>query len=86
MNFASLQGMLAASLQGEPAAPTDQVVVLHHPVPIKAGNLIGHIGRYHECRAEHPEEKLHLGVFSGDDVDAFIEASRAWARRLPDKD
>ena len=80
------QYVLAASLQGEPAALTDQVVVLDQPVPIKAGNLIGHIGRYHECRAEHPEEKLHLEVFSGDDVDIFIEASRAWAKRLPDKD
>ncbi len=80
------QYVLAASLQGEPAALTDQVVVLDHPLPIKAGNLIGHIGRYHECRAEHPEEKLHLEVFSGDDVDIFIEASRAWAKRLPDKD
>ncbi|KQN49596.1 hypothetical protein ASE98_25090 [Pseudomonas sp. Leaf48] len=80
------QYVLAASLQGEPAALTDQVVVLDQPVPIKAGNLIGHIGQYHECRAEHPEEKLHLEVFSGDDVDIFIEASRAWAKRLPDKD
>ncbi|WP_223456816.1 hypothetical protein, partial [Pseudomonas sp. GL-RE-19] len=80
------QYVLAASLQGEPAALTDQVVVLDQPVPIKAGNLIGHIGQYHECRAEYPEEKLHLEVFSGDDVDIFIEASRAWAQRLPDKD
>ncbi|MNM73101.1 hypothetical protein D3C81_848170 [compost metagenome] len=80
------QYVLAASLQGEPAALADQVVALDQPVPIKAGNLIGHIGRYHECRAEHPEEKLHLEVFSGDDVDIFIEASRAWAKRLPDKD
>ncbi|WP_223543368.1 N-acetylmuramidase domain-containing protein, partial [Pseudomonas sp. GL-B-12] len=80
------QYVLAASLQGEPAALTDQVVVLDHPLPIKAGNLIGHIGRYHECRAEHPEEKLHLEVFSGDEVDVFIEDSRTWAQRLPDKD
>ena len=80
------QYVLAASLQGEPAALTDQVVVLDQPVPIKAGNLIGHIGRYQECRAEHPEEKLHLEVFSGDDVDIFIEASRAWVQRLTDKD
>ncbi|WP_223458574.1 hypothetical protein [Pseudomonas sp. GL-RE-19] len=80
------QYVLAASLQGEPAALTDQVVVLDHPLPIKAGNLIGHIGRYHECRAEHPEEKLHLEVFSGDEVDVFIEDSRTWAQRLPVKD
>ncbi|WP_341520832.1 hypothetical protein AABC73_21295 [Pseudomonas sp. G.S.17] len=61
----------------------DQVVVLEKPVPIKAGDLIGHIGQYQDCYADQPEQKLHLEVFSGDNVKAFIAASRAWAQRLP---
>ncbi|MEF9672490.1 SH3 domain-containing protein [Pseudomonas sp. PCH446] len=75
------------SLQGarEPLNP-GQVVVLDQPVPIKAGDLIGHIGCYQKCYAEEPEEKLHLEVFSGEGVDDFIEASRAWAERLPATD
>ncbi|OPK12040.1 hypothetical protein BZ163_00590 [Pseudomonas sp. VI4.1] len=76
-----------ASLQGEqkPLGP-DRVVVLDTPVAIKAGELIGHLGRYQESGAEQPEQKLHLEVFSGDDVDSFIKASRDWAQRLPEKD
>ncbi|VVO35587.1 hypothetical protein [Pseudomonas fluorescens] len=74
-------------LQGEqkPLA-ADRVVVLETPVAIKAGALIGHLGLYQDGSADQPEEKLHLEVFSGDDIDLFIEASRAWAQRLPDKD
>ena len=74
------------SLEGaqEPLA-TDQIVVLDQPLPIKAGDLIGHLGQYQGCNADQPERKLHLEVFSGDDVDMFLEKSRAWAKRLPDK-
>ncbi|VVN77959.1 hypothetical protein [Pseudomonas fluorescens] len=79
VHFKSLQGAL------EPLAQ-DRVVVLDRPIPIKAGELIGHLGRYQDGGADQPEEKLHLEVFSGDDVDSFIEASRAWAQRLPEKD
>jgi predicted chitinase len=57
--------------------------VLDQPFPIKAGDLIGHIGEYQGGNAEHPEKKLHLEVFSADHVEPFIEASRAWAQRLP---
>jgi predicted chitinase len=75
------------SLEGaqEPLA-ADRVVVLDTPVPIKAGALIGHLGKYQDGGADHPEEKLHLEVFSNDDVHLFIEDSRAWAKHLPDKD
>ncbi|VVO36423.1 hypothetical protein PS691_05357 [Pseudomonas fluorescens] len=76
MHFKSLQGAL------EPLAH-DRVVVLDQPLAIKAGELIGHLGLYQDGGAERPEKKLHLEVFSGDDVDIFIEASRAWAQRLP---
>ena len=63
----------------------DDVVVLDQPSPIKAGELIGHLGRYQECDETAPQQKLHLEVFSDDDVEAFIASSRAWAQRLPDK-
>jgi predicted chitinase len=69
----------------EPLA-TDRIVVLDTPVAIKAGDLIGHLGLYQDSDADQPEKKLHLETFSGDDVEAFIEASRAWAERLPEKD
>ncbi|ANJ54281.1 hypothetical protein PMA3_03530 [Pseudomonas silesiensis] len=74
------------SLEGAPEPlALDRVVVLDTPVPIKAGALIGHLGKYQDGGADQPEEKLHLEVFSNDDVDLFIEDSRAWAQRLPEK-
>ena len=69
----------------EPVA-VDQVVVLGTPVAVKAGDLIGHLGLYHDNGTGLLEERLHLETFSGDDVELFIEASRAWAKRLPEKD
>ncbi|WP_166359588.1 glycoside hydrolase family 19 protein [Pseudomonas akapageensis] len=75
VHYKSLPGGL------EPLA-RDRVVVLDQPVPIKAGDLIGHIGLYQDSHAA-PEKKLHLEVFSGDEVEPFIQASRAWAQRLP---
>ncbi|UVJ45620.1 pesticin C-terminus-like muramidase [Pseudomonas sp. LS1212] len=77
------QYVLFTSLQGERTPQTGNVVVPDRPVTIKAGDLIGHIGLYQDSHADRPEKKLHLEVFSGDDVDLFIEASRAWANRLP---
>ena len=75
------------SLQGERIPQIfNHVVVLDQPVPIKAGELIGHIGPYQESNETAPQKKLHLEVFTGDDMEAFIEASRLWALRLPDRD
>lgn len=68
----------------EPLA-TDRVVVPDEPIAIKAGDLIGHLGQYHCGLAEQPE-KLHLEMFSDDDVEAFLESSRTWAKELPDKE
>lgn len=78
------QYVLAASLQGERAPQAgDEVVVLERPMPIKAGELIGHIGPYQESTETTAQEKLHLEVFSADDVEDFMNASRLWAERLP---
>ncbi|UYP30622.1 pesticin C-terminus-like muramidase [Pseudomonas sp. Z8(2022)] len=61
----------------------DQVVILEQGIPIKAGELIGHLGTYQNHNsAAHP--LVHLEVFSCDDVPGFIGRSRAWASRLPD--
>ncbi|UOP10615.1 hypothetical protein [Pseudomonas palleroniana] len=66
-----------------PEEATDGAVVLQAPVAIKAADLVGHIGLYHCADTKRPESKLHLEVFSGDDVEGFIDASRAWAQQLP---
>jgi predicted chitinase len=79
VHFDSLDGAI------EPLA-TDRIVVLDQPVAIKAGDMIGHLGLYQDGGVNQPDEKLHLETFSGDDVEAFIDASREWAKRLPDKD
>jgi predicted chitinase len=71
------------SLEGAREPMADRIVVLDQPIAIKAGELIGHIGKYQDSCAEHPEKKLHLEVFSGDEVETFIESSRDWAKRLP---
>jgi predicted chitinase len=70
----------------EPLA-LDRIVVLDQPVPIKAAALIGHLGEYQDSGADLPEEKLHLEVFTDvEEIDLFLKDSRAWAKRLPDKD
>ncbi|VVN45840.1 hypothetical protein [Pseudomonas fluorescens] len=71
------------SLEGAQEPMADRIVVLDQPVAIKAGDLIGHIGDYQDSGAEQPEKKLHVEVFSGDDVEDFIKDSRDWAQRLP---
>ncbi|WP_152224120.1 hypothetical protein [Pseudomonas sp. SCB32] len=63
-----------------------KVVVLDRPVPIKAGQLIGHLGPYQDCRDEHSQEKLHLEVFACENVETFFKNSREWAKDLPEKE
>lgn len=80
----NLPGFVSAKLlkaQGEPKAK-DTVVVLEQTIPIKAGELIGHLGVYQNHNgATRP--LLHLEVFSCEDVPGFIAKSRAWASQLP---
>ncbi len=74
------------SLEGAREPIADRIVVLDQPVAIKAGDLIGHIGEYQDSDAEHPEKKLHLEVFSGDNVKAFIKGCQGWADLMPATD
>ena len=64
----------------------DTVTLLPTPQPIKAGELIGHIGQYQNYDEATPRALLHLEVFSCDDVPAFITKSRARAASLPESE
>ena len=59
------------------------VVLLDPPVPIKAGDLIGHLGKLQNQSEDSAQELLHLEVFSCEDVPSFISESRKWAYNLP---
>ncbi|MGE6690770.1 hypothetical protein ACQKFE_22705 [Stutzerimonas stutzeri] len=81
----SMPGYVSSSFltaQSKPKA-LGSVVLLHPPVPIKAGDLIGHLGKYQNQSDGLPQELLHLEVFSCEDVPSFISESRKWAHNLP---
>lgn len=61
----------------------DKVYPLAAAQSIKAGELIGHMGIYQEHDQEGPKSRLHLEVFSCEDVPAFIEKSKQRAASLP---
>lgn len=71
----------------DPAA-TDQIVIPETPIKMKAGDFIGYLGQYRRRRdagpfcAERP--LVHLEVFAGQELEAFIDKSRARAAELPD--
>ncbi|NHN77131.1 glycoside hydrolase family 104 protein [Azotobacter chroococcum] len=77
VHFASLEPA------GSSTPTLDRVQVLERPWPIKAGEPIGHLGLYRDHDGS-AQPRLHLEVFSCDDVPAFVRRSRAWAARLPD--
>ncbi|MFI8746256.1 pesticin C-terminus-like muramidase [Pseudomonas sp. NPDC077186] len=84
----SLPGYVASSFltaQSQPKA-TGSVVLLDPPAPIKAGDLIGHVGKYQNQSDGSLQELLHLEVFSCEDVPAFVSQSRSWAQSLPDEE
>ncbi|WP_174938462.1 lytic transglycosylase domain-containing protein [Burkholderia lata] len=74
------------------SGPLDQVVVLTKPHRVKAGEVIAHIGQYQRYREAKPVKPLptrpllHLEVFAGPDLPAFINKSQARAKQLPDLD
>ena len=80
--------------QCKPSA-VDQVYVLPKPHKIAAGGTIAYIGEYQrlaEARAHHTlppkageRPLLHVEVFTGDDINAFISRSRARAQQLDSK-
>ncbi|KTC25555.1 hypothetical protein AO391_24985 [Pseudomonas marginalis ICMP 9505] len=68
--------------KNEPAAK-NTVHLLEQPFPIKAGSVIGHVGKYQNHDDAAPKNLLHLEVFSCEDVKAFTEQSRAKAASSP---
>ncbi|NUY30759.1 chitinase [Paraburkholderia sp. JPY303] len=68
-----------------PDSSLDRVVVLSSPsevVPVKAGDLIGHLGRYDSLSQQTSGRRMvHIEVFCDDSVKSFIDAGRAWIRQ-----
>ncbi|MCY1344743.1 hypothetical protein D9M69_307850 [compost metagenome] len=81
---ANIQGFVHFdSLKAVPLPPTlNAVHVLPEPVPITAGALIGHLGKYQAASQGQAHDLLHLEVFTCDDIEAFITKSRARAEQL----
>ncbi|MFJ3263746.1 hypothetical protein ACIPK7_26135 [Pseudomonas sp. NPDC086581] len=84
-DFKSPRGYVRFSALEPIPAPQqfDRIVIPDSPIPIKAGQLIGHMGSIQEVKDASPHPLLHLEVFSGDRVDAFVQNCRAWALNLP---
>ena len=88
---ASTGWVFLGELDPGPAEPAafDDLVVPAKPVPIRAGDLIGHLGEYQQhvdalpapLRGRRP--MLHLEIFTGDNLPVFIAKCRAYARTLP---
>jgi len=66
----------------EPATK-NAVHVLNQPFPLKAGSLIGHVGKYQNHSDPAPRNLLHLEVFSCEDVEAFAQLSKSKVMNLP---
>lgn len=73
------------------AAAVGAVYVLPTPIPVAAGALMGHIGNYqnfddvYPIPARGPRPLVHLEVFTGADLPAFLARSRARAALLDQK-
>jgi predicted chitinase len=66
-----------------PDSAFDRVVVLpeSEQVPIKAGELIGHLGRYESLtKRDTGNRMVHIEVFCDDSVRTFIETGQDWIK------
>ena len=64
---------IAAAFAGDPGAPDAA------GIPIKAGDLVGHLGRYDaQDRPTAGTRMVHLEVFCDDSIKSFIERGRSW--------
>lgn len=76
------QGLLEKKV--EPARK-DQVSVLDQPYQIKAGEKIGHAGKYQNHSDPTPKNLLHLEVFSCESLESFRDSTKGSLASLPDK-
>ncbi|MGN5476884.1 hypothetical protein ACTMU2_07785 [Cupriavidus basilensis] len=61
-----------------PDSMVDRVVTLDKPFQIKAGDLIGHLGRYDSLSQRTENRTVHIEVFCDDGIKAFIRQGRDW--------
>ncbi|PMX04281.1 hypothetical protein C1X59_02390 [Pseudomonas sp. FW215-R2] len=69
--------------KNEPHAPIGQVVPLPQAYKVKAGEVLGHVGKYQTHADAAPKNLLHLEVFSCEDVESFTSKSEKKAVGLP---
>jgi predicted chitinase len=69
--------------KNEPHTPIGQVVPLTQTFKIKAGEVLGHVGKYQSHSDAAPKNLLHLEVFSCENVKTFTDQSRDKAISLP---
>jgi predicted chitinase len=68
------------------------IVVPAQPIAVKAATLLGQLGEYIDYETSRPlppvasRQLLHLEVFAGESLHAFIEKSRTRAAQLPQSD
>lgn len=71
--------------------PRDAIFVLDTPYPVAAGSVLGYLGeyqRYREASKVPPTRQrplMHMEVFAGPDLPAFIKKSQARAQQLGDQ-
>lgn len=69
--------------KSEPHSPMGDVVLLSPTYKIKAGEVLGHVGKYQNHSDAAPKNLLHVEVFSCEDVKAFTEQSKAKSVGFP---
>ena len=66
-------------------AQSDQVIVPEKPIPINAGDLIGHLGQYWlPSNPAQSHQMVHIEVFCGSDLHGFLAKTRAAAKDITD--
>ncbi|OXI18498.1 glycoside hydrolase family 19 protein [Burkholderia sp. AU15512] len=62
---------------------TDQAKLGDTPgIPIKAGDLVGHLGRYDSLNQRSSGARIaHIEVFCDDSIESFVEQGRAWVNQ-----
>lgn len=61
-----------------PESELDRLMIPARPIPLKAGDLIGHLGRFDSIGDRRQECLVHLEMFCDESIGPFIEKSRAW--------
>ncbi|RON51115.1 hypothetical protein [Pseudomonas frederiksbergensis] len=67
----------------EPHSPMGSVISLSPSFKIKAGQVLGHIGKYQNHSDAAPKNLLHLEVFCCEDIHTFVTQSQSKAGALP---